>query len=138
MLVTQHARHTALYRVLREEGVRGVRDSIAFDRLERAWERSCGLRRVDLTASISELVACGAFVQFQGPDGPMLEVSDRGSLPMQPPLLLFREFRWSAPLDSLWRALHSATTLFRARLRMRRFLRRSRTLVIDRRNRGEA
>jgi len=137
MLVTQHARHTALYRVLRGQGVRGVRDRIEFDRLERAWERYCGLRRADLTQSIAELVASGALLQYSGPDGMVLEVGDRGSLPMQSRLLLFREVRWGLPLAGLRQALHSALTLFRARLRTRRFLRRSLTLVIDRRNRSE-
>lgn len=137
MLVTQHARHTALYRIMRGQGVRGVCDRIAFQQLERVWECECGLRRADLTTSIRELVDSGALLQHPGPDGPVLEVGDRGCLPLQPRLLLLRDFRWTAPLASLALALQSAVTLFRARLRTRHLLRRSTTLVIDRRSRDE-
>lgn len=136
MLVTPHARHTALLRVMRGQGLRGVRDHIAFHTLDRAWERRCGLRRGDLTSSIGDLVASGALLQYPGPEGAVIEVTDRGCLQLQPRLLLFREFRWSAPLASLRLVLHTAITLFRARLRTRRFLRQSRTLVIDRRGRS--
>ena len=38
------------------QGLRGVRDRIAFHKLDRAWERRCGLRRGDLTSSIGDLV----------------------------------------------------------------------------------
>jgi len=138
MLVTRHARHTALYRVMKQQGLRRLFDRIEFHKLDRAWERRCGLRRADLLNSISELVAAGQLLQFPGPEGALIEVTDRGSLQLQPALPLFRAFTWATPLDSLREALHTAITLFRARLRTRRFLRNSLTLVIDRRRRSRA
>lgn len=137
MHVTPHARLTAMYRVLRGQGVRAPGDGIAFHALDQAWERRCGLRRGDLTTSIAELLDAGALRQYPGPQGAVIEVTDRGSLRLQPRWPLFREFRWSQPLTGLRLVLHSAFTLFRARLRTRRFLRQSRTLVIDRRGRSE-
>lgn len=138
MLVTRHARHTALYRVMKQQGLRRLFDRVEFHKLDRAWERRCGLRRSDLLISISELTAEGQLQQFPGPEGAVIEVTDRGSLQLQPVLPLFRSFRWSEPLASAREVLDSAITLLRARLRTRRFLRSSLTLVIDRRGRSRS
>ncbi len=136
MLVTRHARHTALYRVMKQQGLRCLFDRVEFHKLDRAWERRCGLRRADLLNSINELVAAGQLLQFPGPEGAVIEVTDRGSLQLQPALPLFRTLSWSAPVDELLEILHTAITLVRARLRTRRFLRSTLTLVIDRRGRS--
>jgi len=135
MLVTRHARHTALYRVMKQQGLRCASDRVAFHKLDRAWERRCGLRRPDLLNSINELVVAGQLVQVLGPEGAMIEVTERGSRELQSVLPLFRALSWHAPVGALREVLHTAITLLRARLRTRRFLRSTLTLVIDRRGR---
>ncbi|WP_293369872.1 hypothetical protein [Nevskia sp.] len=135
MLVTLHARHTAMYRVLRQQGLSRTADRIEFHKLDRAWERRCGLRRADLLEAIAELSLAGVITQTSGSEGTVIEVTEHGSLQLQRGAHLLRGFSWSQPLASAAEALHTAVTLYRAGLRTRRFLRSSRTLVIDRRGR---
>lgn len=136
MHVTRHARHTALYRIMKQQGLRRLSDRVEFHKLDRAWERRCGLRRADLLNSIGELTAAGDLLQSSGPEGAVIEVTDRGSRSLQPALPLLHAFRWTRPVDSALQVLHTAVTLFRARLRTRHFLRRRLTLVFDRRSRA--
>jgi hypothetical protein len=133
MLVTLHARHTAMYRLLRQLGLRAAGDRIEFHRLDGSWARDCGLRRNDLINTLSELAISGQITQTPGPEGTVIHVTDRGSLKLQAPLPLLRAIRLADLRESLAEAVQTAVTLVRARLRSRRLFRLSKTLVVDRR-----
>lgn len=135
MRVTPHARHTALYRLLRQLGVREAGDRIEFHRLDGAWARDCGLRRTDLIDTLSELTISGQITQGPSAEGTMIQLTDRGSIKLLAPLPLLRALRWADARETLFEAAQTAITLFRARLRSRRLFRLSSTLVVDRRER---
>lgn len=136
MLVTQHARHTALYRALVQHEVTAALDRVEFHKLDRDWERNCGLRRADLLNSIKELELSGVIVQRLGSEGALIELTDRGALQMPAAASLFRGFRWSQPVDGLLVAINSASILARARKRCSRRSRASGTAIVDRRSRA--
>lgn len=134
MLVTQHACHTALYRMFEQSGVTKVLDQVEFHRLDAGWQQSCGLRRADLLRSISEFTQTGLIVQRAGTEGAVIELTDRGSLQMARRATPFRTFRWSQPIAGLNEALNTASILLRAHWRSRRLARNRGALVRDRRS----
>lgn len=136
MRVTLHARHTALYRIFRRLGLGGPRDQVAFHRLDRAWASDCGLRRGDLLATLSEMTISGLITQTSGSEGAVIHLTDRGRLRLQMPLPLLHAVRGGDARETVLEALHTAITLFRARLRTRKAFRLSSTLVVDRRSRA--
>jgi len=136
MHVTLHARHTALFRMLRQLDVRAAGDRVEFHRLDGAWARDCGLRRNDLLATLSEMSISGLITQTPGPEGTVIQLTDRCSLKLAGASPLLRALRWADARETLAEVLHTAITLFRARLRTRRAFRLSATLVVDRRSRA--
>lgn len=82
MIVTQHARYTALFRLLQKRSLVGIRARIPLHRLEQDWFDNCGLRMADLRNSLQELEA-GGFISRDISNGIVfVELSDRGMLKM--------------------------------------------------------
>ena len=117
MKVTQHARFTALFRLLWQNGVVGIQDRVPFHRLEQEWRRFCGLRRADLTNAVEELTGLGAFRRHDSDEGPVIELTDRGVFRMQYWLQRFAGFTWHAPIGSLGEQVNTHHVLWRARQR---------------------
>lgn len=114
MIVTREARCIALFRLLHQNGVRGIHNALSFYRLEQSWHSECGLRRADLLRTIEELVLSGSLLRHFGESGMMLELTDRGVIQMQHWLEPFPGFRWTEPLHSLALQLQTRRVLARA------------------------
>jgi|GEM_PF-7099847 len=117
MIVTQHARFIAFFRLLRENDIVGIQDALPFHVLEQEWHHRCGLRRTDLICSIDELILCGSLRQFIGEDGTTLELTDRGVLHMREWLEALPHFRWSKPIESVSQYFNTHRVLARAQQR---------------------
>ena len=120
MIVTQHARFTAMFRLLRQNDVVDIQDRLPFHRLEQEWQRHCGLRRADLLRTIEEMTLSGVFRQREISEGIAIELTDRGMLKMQRWLRPFGEFHWANPVGALIQQFNTRRVLARARQRTRR------------------
>ena len=92
MVVTQHARYTALFQLLRQNWCGVLGTPIALPALEQAWTDGTGLRIGDLHQSLEELIAEGCATSTGSDDDMLVTLSDRGMLKMN---------AWQEPLGLL-------------------------------------
>ncbi len=117
MNVTQHARYTALFHLLRQRGFGSICDRIVLHALEQDWLDHCGLRLADLNLSLDELISAGALARGVSNGTAFVELTDRGVLALndwigRPSLL-----GWLRKLARMPQLINTAQVLARARKR---------------------
>jgi len=120
MIVTQHARFTAMSQVLWDNQILEINDEILFSQLETDWLQLTGLRRSDLILTLDELIRNSGILQSTSGSGVAIELQDRGVLIMQRFNRPFVDYRWTSPISSLWHQFNTAHVLASARRRFHR------------------
>lgn len=120
MIVTQHARFTAMFRVLRKNNIVGVHDRWPFHCLDQEWSRDCGLRHADLLRTVDELVLGGGFRLCEISEGFAIELTDRGVLQMQRRPQPSGRFRWVDRISELSQQINTTRVLAWAKQRISR------------------
>lgn len=86
MNVTEHCCDTALIGLLDRHGITRAADRIPLRELESAWHREVGLRRSDLIAALNRLIAFGALLKLDAPDGVVVALTERGAARLRRPV----------------------------------------------------
>ena len=118
MIITQHARHTAFYRLLRELKVVGFHSRIAAHDLKLAWARLIGLRMTDLEDTLEELRARGELTSVANASFPTLNLTDRGVIQMDHLLYPWR-ISWPHPIENFAAQINTQRVLAQVRRRHR-------------------
>ncbi len=118
MIITQHARHTAFYRLLRDLKVVGFHSRIAVNDLKLAWARQVGLRVTDFEDTIEELRARDELICVASASVPTLNLTDRGVIQMNHLLYPWR-ISWPNPIENFAAQIQTQRVLAQVRRRHR-------------------
>lgn len=119
MKITQHARRTAFFRLLRDLGILGFHHRIAVNDLRRAWSVRSGLRMSAFHDTLTELRRRGEAVCSDGVETAMFNLTDRGVIQAELVLYPWR-IAWPNPIERLTTQLHTQHVLSQVRRRHRR------------------